>query len=120
MNIVIMMHTTKKYAIMRAWPEDEDPIYLCSFHVLKIWKNHICTKIPNLGTLRDLIYRKLHFFIYVIIEYKEIKEYVLKRVRTIRKGLFNFLYVEKMEQFINVHYDHQSEYLTLLYLNFKL
>ena len=31
----------------------------------------------------------------------------MKRVRTIREGLFNFLYVEKMEQFINVYYDHQ-------------
>jgi hypothetical protein len=62
---LLMMQTTKKYAIMQAWPEDEVPIYLCSFHVLKIWKNHICTKIPNLGALRDLIYRKLHFFMYV-------------------------------------------------------
>ena len=53
------------------------------------------------------------------IEYKESEEDFLKRAHTVRKCLFNFLYVEKIEQFINVHYDHQNKYLLLLYLNFK-
>ena len=109
----------QRNAIKRAWPEDEVSIYLCSFHVLKNWKNHIWTKIPNLGILRDLVYKQLHSFMYLPIDYKESEEDFLKRARTIREGLFNFLYVEKMKQFINVHYDHQSEYLLLLYLNVK-
>jgi hypothetical protein len=47
----------QRNTIKRAWPEDEVPIYLCSFHVLKNWNNHIWTKLPNLDTLRDLVYK---------------------------------------------------------------
>ena len=83
----------------------------------KSYLDHIWAKIPNLGTLKDLVYKQLHFFMYLPIEYKESEEDFLKRTRTIREGLFNFLYVEKMGQFINVHYDHQSEYLLLFYFN---
>ena len=53
------------------------------------------------------------------IEYKESEEDFLKCARTIREGLFNFLYVKKMKQFMNIHYDHQSEYLLLVYFNVK-
>jgi len=33
----------QRNANKRAWPEDEVSIYLCYFHVLKNWKNHIWT-----------------------------------------------------------------------------
>ena len=72
-----------------------------------------------MGTLRDFIYKQLHYYIYLLIEYKESEGDFLKRAHTINEDLFNFLYMEKIEQFINVHYNHQSEYLLLLYFNFK-
>ena len=47
---------------------------------------------------------------YLLIEYKDSKEDFLKRARIMRKNLFMFLYVEKMEQFIDVHYKHQGKF----------
>jgi len=84
-------------------------------------KNHIWSKVPNLDTLRDLVYKQLHSFMYLPIEYKEKAEDFLKYTRTIKEGLFRFLYVGKMEQFIDIHYDHQSKFsLSLsIYLKFK-
>jgi len=110
-----------KNAIKRAWSKDEVPIYLYSFHVLNNWKNHIWSKVPNLGTLRDFVYKHLHSFMYLPIEYKEKEEDFLKCTCTIKEGLFKFLYVEKIKQFIDVHYNHQSKFLLSLpiYLNFK-
>ena len=83
----------QRNAIKQTWPEHEVPIYLCSFHVLRNWKNQIWTKVPNLGTLRDLVYKQLHSFIYLPIEYKESKEDFLTRARTYRNNLFMFLYL---------------------------
>ena len=95
-------------AVKQAWPEDEVPIYLCSFHVLKNWKNHIWTKVPNLGTLRDLVYKILHSFLYTPIEYKESEEDFLRRARDMSQSMFKFLYVEKMEHYIKKYYNHQG------------
>ena len=108
-------------AIKQTWPEDEILIYLCSFYVLKNWENHIWTNIHNLGTLKDLVNKQLYYFIYIPIEYNENEEYFLKRVRTIKKNLFKFLYVDKMRQFIEMYYKHQGKFslLSLIFLNFK-
>lgn len=95
----------------RAWPEPEVPIYLCAFHVLKNWKNQIWAKVPNLGSLKDLVYRQLHSFLYMPIEYQESEGDFLKRARTVSKTMFKFLYVQSMEEYIEVHYDHQGELL---------
>ena len=72
----------QKNVIKRAWTKDKVFIYFCHFHVLMNWKNHIWTKIPNLGTLRDLVYKQLHSFMYHPIEYKENQEDFSKRVCT--------------------------------------
>ena len=47
---------------------------------------------------------------YLSIEYNESKEDFLKRIRIIRKNLFIFLYVERIKQFIEVHYKHQGKF----------
>ena len=43
----------------------------------------------------------------------------LKYARTIRKKLFMFPYVDKMEEFIKVHYKHQGEFLLSLLISFN-
>ena len=35
-------------ALKRAWPEDNVPIYLYTFHIIKNWKNHILLKVPKI------------------------------------------------------------------------
>ncbi|KAG0593276.1 hypothetical protein KC19_1G317700 [Ceratodon purpureus] len=70
----------QRNALKRAWPESEVLIYLCAFHVLKNWKNHIWTKVPNLGSLREFVYRQLHSLLYMPIEYQETEEDFLKQM----------------------------------------
>ena len=68
-------------AIKRVWPEDSIPIYLCAFHIIKNWKNHILLKVPNVGNLRDLVYKALHNFLYLKIDRRKIIKKHLVRVK---------------------------------------
>ena len=72
-------------AIKQTWPEDEILVYLCSFHVLKNRKNHIWINIHNLNTLKDLINRQLHYFIYLPNEYNENEEFFWNVLALLRK-----------------------------------
>ena len=101
----------QRNTLKQAWLKIEVPIYLCAFHVLKNWKNHIWTKISNLGTLKDLVYWQLHSFLYMPIEYQNTKTDFLKRACVWSKTMFKFLYIKSMEEYIEVHYDHQGEFL---------
>jgi hypothetical protein len=58
-------------ALKRVWPKEEVPIYLCAFHIIKNWKNHILLKVPNMENLQNLMYQALYGFLYTSIEYKE-------------------------------------------------
>ena len=60
-------------ALKRAWPEDEVPIYLYTFHIIKNWKYHFLSKVPDLENLRTLVYTAMRNFLYTPIEYKEIE-----------------------------------------------
>jgi len=52
-------------AIKRVWPKDDVPVYLCAFHVIKNWKNHILQKVPNLGNLRELVFDQSNACIFI-------------------------------------------------------
>lgn len=62
-------------AIKRTWPEDKAPIYLCSFRVLKNWKNHIWTKVHSLGTLKYLVYKQLYFSCTFLLSTQRMKKF---------------------------------------------
>jgi len=95
-------------ALKRAWPEDNVPIYLCAFHIIKNWKNHILLKVPNVGNLRDLVYNALHFFLCIPIDYEEKESIFLKRAKKIGETLFKYFYVDAFEKYFNIHYKHQG------------
>ena len=60
-------------ALKHAWREDEMLVYLCTFHIIKNWKSHLLSKVPDLENLRTLVYTAMHDFLYTPIKYKEIE-----------------------------------------------
>jgi hypothetical protein len=58
-------------AFKRMWLEDEVLIYLCAFHIIKTWKNHIILKVLDLENLHDLVYRALHKFLTLLLSIKK-------------------------------------------------
>ena len=75
-------------ALKRASSEDEVPMYLCTFHIIKIWKSHLLSKVLDLGNLRTLVYIAIHEFIYTPIKYKETKSEFLNRAKQLEDSLF--------------------------------
>ena len=95
-------------ALKRAWPEDEVPVYLCTFHIIKNWKSHLLSKVPDLENLRTLVYTAMHDFLYTPIEYKETESEFLNRAKQLGESLFQFLYVDKMKAYFDTYYSHQG------------
>ena len=95
-------------ALKRAWPKDEVPVYLCSFHIIKNWKSHLLWKVPDLGNLRTLVYTAMYDFLYTPIEYKETEPEFLNRAKQLGESLFQFLYVDKMKAYFDTYYSHQG------------
>ena len=116
-------------ALKRAWPEDEVPVYLCTFQIIKNWNSHLlskvpvylCTfqiiknwnshllsKVPDLGNLRTLVYTTMHDFLYTPTEYKETESKFLNYAKQLGDSLFQFLYVDKMKAYLDTYYSHQG------------
>ncbi len=52
------------------WGEDQVPIYLCAWHVLKAWRLHLMEKIKNNGVWPTIL-DDLHIIMYMLIELSE-------------------------------------------------
>ena len=84
------------------------PLYLCTFHIIKDWKSHLLSKVPNVANLRTLVYTAMHDFLYTLIEYKETESKFLNRAKQLGDSFFQFLYVDKMKAYFDTYYSHQS------------
>ena len=83
-------------------------VYLYTFHIIKNWKSHLLSKVPDLGNLQTLVYTTMHDFLYAPIEYKETKSKFLNRAKQFGDSLFQFLYVDKMKVYFDTYYSHQG------------
>ena len=95
-------------ALKLAWPEDEVLVYLCTFHIIKNWKSHLLSKVPDLGNLQTLVYTTMHDFLYTLIKYKEIESAFLNCINQLGDSFFQFLYVDKMKAYFDTYYSHQG------------
>jgi hypothetical protein len=59
------------------WKDENVPMYLCAWHVLKNWEKNIISKVPKDGDMKDRIFQALKATMYKSIEYeKNIEDFI--------------------------------------------